>query len=482
VRRLSIALLALIAAVGVTVAVTRAAFTTVGPPIVIFAIPAYNGTSTPPTTNDPASFNTAVYGSTIPPAAQQQSGTPSSYNGTGTDITANGNQPQGVVQVACTNFTYTNSPACVGPASLPNNTFIAVQSWPFYVGGGSSSNVTAGSFSFQTNTDDGSWFVLAGSPFTYAQPGNFNNTTALVPGTAVVNNGGIHASTSVYSTFTIPTTGQCATNLYYLTFEYLEAAGGAAYIGYQWQPPGASSYQNVSQAVLWGQVLYNGAPDAGVSVKVPLPSGGSTTLTTDANGCYGENFASTWSGTTTISNVVATDATHSASLTQSATVPMGCTIGSSTPCATYLEFDLGKSVPNIVLYKRITKVVSGGVTTVPTPDPGPTGLAGTVTYTAGLKPNDQVTYTIYFSNAGSIPAQGKSGLPGPTLSDPLNAHLTLSSVSAAACCANPSTSITITPSSTGNTASWQFAAPLPTANPHTPTTIQGSVSVTATVN
>ena len=467
-----------------TFAITSAAFPASGAPIVIYAMQNYNGFSTPPSASDPASFNTQVYGAVAPPAAQQQTGTPSDYNGTATDLTANGNQPDGVVQTTCSAFTYANSPGCVAPVSAPSYTFAAVQSWPFYVGGGTSSNVVAGSFSFQTSTDDGSWFVLAGAPFTYAQPGNFNNTTALVPGQAVVNNGGVHGSTAVYSTFNIPTTGQCATNLYYLTFEYFEAAGGAAQLGYQWKTPGASAYANPTQAVLWGEVLYNGAPDPGVSVNVPLPGGGSTTLTTDADGCYGENFASTFGGSATISNVVATDAGHSATQTQSATVPMGCTMGSATPCATYLEFDLGRSVPNVVLYKRITRVVSGGVTVNPTPDPGFAGLNGTVKYAPGLKPGDSVTYTIFFSNAGSIPAQApaSSGLPGPKITDVLPSALTLTGVAAATCCANPSTAIAVTPAAAGNTATWQFAAPLPTANPHTPTIIQGSVSVTGKVN
>ncbi|MCL5258742.1 MAG: hypothetical protein M1314_03250, partial [Firmicutes bacterium] len=112
-----------------------------------------------------------------------------------------------------------------------------------------------------------------------------------------------------------------------------------------------------------------------------------------------------------------------------------------------------------------------------TPDPNnPPGVAGTAN-TLNVYPGDIVTYTIYFDNSGSTPAYQ------PNLTDVLSPDMTYVLGSATGtCCVNPTVSIPITPSVTGNTVTWTLATPLPTASPLSPQTIQGNVSVQAKVN
>ncbi len=141
----------------------------------------------------------------------------------------------------------------------------------------------------------------------------------------------------------------------------------------------------------------------------------------------------------------------------------------------------------VVLYKRITQVLSYGPTPspsttpaaiVPTPDPSsPPGVAGTAALGRGFYPNDLVTYTVYFTNTGIGPAIGPGGT-GPTFSDPLSALLAYVAGSQAfACCNSPATTIGATFSQAGSTLRWQMAAPLPLPSPSgTAAPVQGSFS------
>ncbi len=472
---------AVVTVLAVFSATAGATFPSNGAPLYVYQ-ETFNGLATIPNYNDPASFNTAYYGGPTPPPGDLL-GT-SQFDGTSTDLTASGNQPPGVIVVnPCTGFTYNNANGCAAAstATTSNETeFMTVQSWPFYVGSSTSSNVNPGTFAVETQTDDGSWMTLSGQAYTYAQPGNFQNTAGLTAGVAAVDNGGMHSPAGVTSTFTIPGTGECATNLYYLTFEYFEAAGGQASVGYSWQPPGAPSQTTIPQAVVWGQVLYNGQPEPGATISIPLPGGGTVTVTSDTSGCFGYNYPPTWAGALNVGTVKATDTPHGSRTQKNKNTIV--TMGD----ATFVQFSFPNPVPYVNLFKRITQIQTKGPTpapgatyqtVVPTPDPNnPPGVAGTAN-TLNVYPGDIVTYTIYFDNSGSTPAYY------PNLTDVLSPDMTYVLGSATGtCCINPTVSIPITPSVSGNTVTWTLATPLPTASPLSPQTIQGNVSVQAKVN
>lgn len=141
----------------------------------------------------------------------------------------------------------------------------------------------------------------------------------------------------------------------------------------------------------------------------------------------------------------------------------------------------------VQMYKRITQVISYGptpgptttpVTITPTPDPtNPSGVLGTATFARGFYPNDLVTYTVFFANTGLGPAMGAGGV-GPTFNDPLSAFLAyVASSQTFTCCTSPSTAISATFTTAGNTLSWKMASPLPTPSPSgTAAPIQGSFS------
>ncbi|MBV8281517.1 MAG: hypothetical protein JO347_05565, partial [Candidatus Eremiobacteraeota bacterium] len=357
--------------------------------------------------------------------------------------------------------------------------FAIVQSWPFYVDTGAASNVNNGNFTGETTSDDGSWLVLAPAAFTYAQPGNFQGATGLTAGTAMVTNSADQPPTSKTGTFHVNTQAACANNLYWLTMEYDEAEGGDAQIEYSWQPPGAGALGRPTQAVVYGQVRYLGTGTAGESVQVTDPNGGTHTLTTDANGCYGYNYAA-YNGTQGVT-ITATESVHgSGSAASTVNLPVGGAIRQ--------DFDFPP--PNVQLIKRITQVKTYGPTPgpattpqtiTPTPDPGSLpGVNGTANY-AGFFPKDAVTYTIYFRNIGGFPAG--AGGAGPTFTDVLaNPLVYVAGSQTFTCCASPVVSIGANFTQAGQTLKWAMTAPLPTPNPAgTAGPIQGNMSYQVTV-
>jgi uncharacterized repeat protein (TIGR01451 family) len=447
-----------------------------GPPVLVYK-PGFNGTQSPATETEPSLFNALaiVFGAATPPAgalvsaASTFGGNPTTY----LDITAAANQVSGTAIVSpCTDFGYTNANGCVAIAGSTPTSVIEVvmaQSWPFYVGTAPSSNVNPGTFAFQTSTDDGSWLVLAQASFTYAQPGNFGGATGLAAGTAVVANGSVHSNTAVSGSATIAASASCASNLYWLTFEYYEAVGGQAGFEYSWRPPGSAALGQVTQAALYGQVTYNGAPLAGATVSIPLPAGGSASVTSDSNGCYGYNFTPTWTGTATIGAVSATSAALGVTKTSAATQ---VTEGAST------VVNFAVNPPSLTMYKRITQIARAGtIITVPNDPSNPAGVLGSSNYPS--RPGDQLTYTIYYSNSGDVKAVA-TGAPtaGPQITDTLNSPLV--AVSASMTCANPPSGNPAgsAPVISGSTITWSLTSPLPA---NTAGGIQGCVSLVADV-
>ena len=464
--RIAIAILVLALLSGIVTGVRALATLTQAGPLVFAYKLGFNGEVAPGQTNDPATFNAQanVLGSATPPNSALTAST-STYGGspgTATDITAVANQVNGTALISCAAFLYTNGTencdAAAGSTATNVNEFALVQSWPFYAGAGTSSNVNPGAFTAETSSDDGSYLVLGPAAFTYAQPANFQGATGLTAGTAVVNNGRVQSYTSQTGSFTIAA-GNCAANLYWFTWEYFEAEGGQSDFEYSWRPPGAAALGQATQGVVWGQVTRNGAAAAGDTVTVTVPGSTTQTVTTDANGCYGYNYTP-FSGSSTIT-VTATDNTQVAS--QKTSLSMGN--------AQRVNFNFA---PNLTLYKRITQVVTLGPTPgptttpqtiVPTPDPtNPTGVTGTSNFLPGVSPGDTITYTIFFANTGTLKATGPTLTTGPTFTDNVPANTTLVAGSPAfTCCSNPTSTIGATITS-GATVTWAMSSPLPVSS------------------
>jgi len=456
---------------------------TTGSPVYVYQL-AGGGLANFSNAVEPSVFNATALalGSAAPPNSAFLSST-STFNGTvgtATDLTQPATQMYGTAQLTCTtaaDFMYTNTPYCAaaaGSVAGAVHEFIAVQSWPFYVDSGTASNVTPGAFTFETSSDDGSWMDIASTAFSYSQPGNFQNATGLTAGTALVQNGNVQSYTSKTGSATIAAAASgsaCATNLYWLTWEYFEVEGGSSEIEYSWKLPGAGAYTTPTQGVVYGQVTKSGAGKSGETVSVSVNGGTATTLTTDVNGCYGYDLPPQ-SAAASVS-LTAKDTASGQTYTQ--------IVSNSSGNATVQNFAFPLGPPNVTLYKRITKVVSGGVTTIPPPDSGnPTGVLGTANYTAGVKSGDQVTYTIYFANTGTLTAQGATSTVGPTFSDTIPTNTTLVAGSPAfTCCTNPTASTTAT-LTTGTAVNYAMNAPL--APLTVAGSVQGSFSFSVTVN
>jgi uncharacterized repeat protein (TIGR01451 family) len=426
----------------------------------------------------PSVFNAAAnaFGSALPPVSALLSST-STFGGSlgaPVDLTLPANQLAGTAILTCTtatDFMYTNTQGCsaaAGSVAGAVHEFVAVQSWPFYVDSGTASNVRNGTFTLETDSDDGSWLVIAPAAFTYAQPGNFQNATGLTAGTAVVNNGNVQALTSTTGTVSIAAAGAgsaCANNLYWLTWEYFEVEGGQAAIEYSWQTPGAGALSTPTQGVVYGRVTKSGTGKSGETVSVSVNGGAATTLTTDVNGCYGYNLPPSASAQSV--SLTAKDTASGQTYTQ--------IVSSLSGSAVVQNFAFPLGPPNVALYKRITKVVSNGVTIVPPPDAGnPTGVLGTVNYAPGVKPGDALTYTIYFVNTGATSALA------PAFSDTIPANTTLVAGSPAfTCCSNPTASTTATVT-TGAALTFTMNAAL--APSTVAGAVQGSFTFTVTVN
>jgi uncharacterized repeat protein (TIGR01451 family) len=440
-----------------------------GPPVYVYE-DAGNGQTAFPVYVEPSLFNSATtgVGAATPPSSTLLGNT-STFGGSPTapyDTTSN--PLAGEIVLSCpsstTDFKYPNTTtgcaAATGSVAGNVREFIAVQSWPFYVGATGSATLTPGTYTFETDTDDGSWVVIAPAAFTYAQPANFQYATGLTAGTAVVAAGNLQAPTQITgtTTFAAPASGAtCASGLYYETFEYFEAQGGGAAIEYSFEKPGATTFTQVPQDVIYG-------------ISYTANGGTATTLTTDTNGCYGIDLAPSTSAQSVA--ITATDTSTGQTQTQTDSATSGNAV---------VQNFAFPNVPSITLYKRITKVVSGGVTTTPANDANnPTGVSGTVSYTAGVKSGDQITFTIYFVNLGTLQAQGTTALTGPTFTDPVPANTTLVANSESfTCCSNPTQ--TATGTLTANTSvSYAMSTPLQVTT--LKTGVQGNFSFTVTVN
>ena len=471
--------------VGVCAVIASAAVSGPGAPVFVYQT-TYNGTTPEPGGSDPATFNTAVYGAATPPAADLLASS-STWGGQPllNELIA-GNQFDGTQLYPCPSaFFLTCDPsgnAVASTVSTPTQVFefIAVQSWPFYVGKGASSNINNGKFTLETTSADGSWLVLGAAAFTYAQPGNFQRATGLSAGNAVVNNSGNHAPTSVQGSFTIDAAQDCAINIYWVTMESAEAEGGAAQIEYSWDPPGKITFSQMTQSVIYGQVRYLGTGAAGETVVVSDPNGGTHTLTTDSQGCYGYNYLP-YSGTQPIT-ITATDTANTGqTITVTDNLPMGGGVRQ--------DFDFPIAGPNVQMFKRITRISTLGPTPgptttpriiTPTPDPGSlTGVNGTVNY--GPFPGDILTFTIYFRNIGG--GQAGSGGTGPTFQDVLALpQAYVGGSQTFTCCTSPTGTIGAAVTQTGQTLKWVMAAPLRTPAPSgTAAPIQGNMSYQVTI-
>jgi hypothetical protein len=306
----------------------------VGPPLFVYKLRHVDGFQDPNDGQmepDAATFNQGVYEGPSPSPKFFLSSA-STYGGNGGVYTELSNLSvsemySGVTLLSCAGA-FPNTPAsgnCLAsdisvnsPSRVHVREFLAVQSWPFYVGSGMSSNVGPGTFGFTSESDDGSYIVIAPGPFMYAQPGNFQGTTGLTAGHAVVANGGDHAPYTVNGSMTIAA-ANCAANVYWATFEWYELLGGLSGSTYAWELPGTTEYTQVTQAVLWGQVTASGSPAADATVTVGTGKGRSANLLTDANGCYGYNYLPL--GKPTVVPVTAT--VNSQQSTQNVTVTDG---------------------------------------------------------------------------------------------------------------------------------------------------------------
>jgi hypothetical protein len=476
------ALVAAVAAAAwvLSAAIAQADVAANGPPVFVYK-PNFNGKTSPgAAANTPSTFNSAalVFGSATPPSAALVSsastfgGSPPNYF----DITVPANLITGTAQIyPCSAFTNANGSqgcaAIAGSTVTSVNGVVATQSWPFYVGTSPSSNVNPGAFAFQTDSDDGSWLVLAPAPFTYAAPGNFAGASGLTAGKAVVVNSGDHSPAAVSGSASIASSAACASNVYWLTFEYYESLGGQAGFEYSWRPPGAAALGQVTQSVVYGQVSYNGGGLAGALVTIPLPSGGSTTVTTDANGCYGYNFTPSWTGNVTIGSLTATASGLGVTKT-SAPAQIG------EGAVTTVNFAIAP--PSLTMYKRLTQITrAGSAITVPSDPSNPAGVLGAVSYTT--IPGDILTYTIYYANAGDVRAVSTgSATSGPQITDPLTTTpLAYVAGSATATCSNPPAGNPAgTAAFASNTVTWSLTSPLP---PAASGSVQGCVSFSASV-
>jgi hypothetical protein len=269
-----------------------------GPPVSVYRL-AVDGLTDPTggqNEPEPSVFNalSGAFGAAAPPAGALLSSRATFGGAPGTGVDFTENQVSGTVELQCVFFEYQSAtgscPAALGATRKGQDVheFGAVQSWPFYVGDGASSNLIPGAYTFETTSDDGSWLVLAPAAATFAQPGDFQGTSGLVAGTAAVDNGYVQGATSRSGTIAIGAQS-CAASLYWLTFEYFEVLGGGASMEYSWMVPGTSALQQATQAVVWGRVTRGGAPVAGQAVSV-ASGGNSQALTTDSGGCYGYNL------------------------------------------------------------------------------------------------------------------------------------------------------------------------------------------------
>jgi hypothetical protein len=246
---------------------------------------------------DPAGFNEQpnAFGGATPAPLGLKSRSSSFGGSAGSPLDLTQIRFAGTVEISCQFFANPSSDGYCPSASGANkktgaavHAFAAVQSWPFYVGDGASSNLNPGSYTFETTSASGSYIVLAPNAYTFSQPADFQGTSGLAAGFAVVQNGGIHAATSAEGAVTI-NAQTCASSIYWATMEYFSALGGNSAVEYSWIPPGGSSLEPVAQDVLWGEMSNRGIPVPGQAVTITM---GSTqqTLTTDAGGCYGFNL------------------------------------------------------------------------------------------------------------------------------------------------------------------------------------------------
>jgi hypothetical protein len=267
----------------------------------VYALPINGSTDpTPATANDPAAFNSSsmAYGQPSPPVSNllgtqtafNGAFSPSTFSSSGFDFTLPGQQPIGVTATCGGGFTFGNT-TCAADGTGTKE-WIAVQTWPFYVGASGSSNLVPGSYSFEGAADDDVWLVLAPAAFTYAQPGpSFAGVTGLTARTAVVNRHGVNSYGATPASTVSIAAGAGAANLYWITMQYVELVGGGASLSYGWRPSGTEVFGGVTQAVVYGQVTVGGSPASGVLITVTDPDNGTHTLATDANGYYGYNFS-----------------------------------------------------------------------------------------------------------------------------------------------------------------------------------------------
>ena len=364
-----------------------------GPPVLIYTAHGVNGLTAEPPGGDAAALNTsAIFFGTAatgpsfaPPASTLLSGnTPSTFDGQVLDLTANGNQFVGLSRLTPCNangiFLFGNATGCVSAADSNYGSgivyeFVAAQSWPFYVGSGTSSNVNNGAFGFSSNSDDGSYIMLNPAPFSYAQSGPFQAATGFTARNAVVNNGFTQSAATVNGTATIGN-AVGANNIYWLTVEYSEVERGQTQWQYLWKQPGAAALQQVTQGVIYGQVRNNGVAVPNASVTLTDPAGAAHALTTDVNGYYGYNFNPVtdapggWTSTRSVT-VAATDTAAHGSFKQS--VGVGLAMGQA-------------QVQNFDFYEAKLTVAK----------------TGPATANAG----DIISYAINVSNAGPAAANG----------------------------------------------------------------------------
>lgn len=244
--------------------------------------------------SDPASYNklSQVFGVPVPPASALV-GSSTMYGGSYVNLAAKPEPFDGIVILKCgKGFLYSNPTGCnaaKGSTETNIRQFVAVQSWPLYVGAFGSSNCPPGTYAFQTISDDGSWIVVAPQPFTYAQPGNFQGATKLKPGIAVVNNGKAQSQTSVTGTFNISAL-EGTQNIYWVTMEYFEQTGGASALGYSWSSPGAPGLVPATQEAIYGLITHGGVPVKGRSVIISPAGQSPQTVHSDSKGWYGLNL------------------------------------------------------------------------------------------------------------------------------------------------------------------------------------------------
>ena len=275
-----------------------------GPKLYVYEIPVdgFTDPNNGGSSSDSGAFDELVYGQESPPSSYLLSsattfgGSPGAYIEFTTEPATK--QASGAVLLPCASYFghSSGSGQCVAAKHSTEkgkkpkiDEVLMVQSWPFFVGDGGSSNYGSGSYGFEATSDDGTFVDIAPAAFTYTQPGDFQGASGLTAGQAVVANGGIHGPQSGTGSVQIAAS-TCAANLYWATFQFDELEGGSAGFEYSWAPPGTSGQNQATQTVVWGEVTSGGTPLAGASVKVTVPKGSAATLVTDAGGCYGYNY------------------------------------------------------------------------------------------------------------------------------------------------------------------------------------------------